>query len=184
MIVNNKIVPGFDDEANDSIKIRLLKIKEVNNCLCLYLNGYIDTYNSCNFKSRVNKAIKTGYIKLIFHFGGLNYISSTGLETLVSFVTSTKPGGEILIVEMKSRVHEVFQLMGFLDFFNVRNNLEEAIKYFLAIDSKHINRQIFPKSFKCPKCSKKLRVTKPIRARCGKCKAILVIDNSGQVLLG
>ena len=76
---NNEIVPGFDDEKDDSLKIRLQKFDGVDNCLALYLTGYIDTYNSNYFQKRVNKSIEAGFIKLIFHCGGLNYVSSTGI---------------------------------------------------------------------------------------------------------
>ena len=51
---NNDIVPGFDDEKDDSLKIRLQKFDNVENCLALYLTGYIDTYNSNYFQKRVN----------------------------------------------------------------------------------------------------------------------------------
>ena len=40
---NNDIVPGFDDEKDDSLKIRLQKVDPVENCLALFLTGYIDT---------------------------------------------------------------------------------------------------------------------------------------------
>ncbi|HUZ18791.1 MAG TPA: anti-sigma F factor antagonist, partial [Spirochaetia bacterium] len=50
---NNDIVPGFDEEKDDSLKIRLQRVDEVENCLVLYLTGYIDTYNSNFFQKRV-----------------------------------------------------------------------------------------------------------------------------------
>ncbi|MCP4178729.1 MAG: anti-sigma F factor antagonist, partial [bacterium] len=43
---------------------------------------------------------------------------------------------------------------------------------------------IFPKIFRCPICSKKLKASKAGRFRCSECKTILAIDNSGQVFLG
>ena len=48
---NNDIVAGFDDEKDDSLKIRLQKVDSIDGCLVLYLTGYIDTYNSNFFKS-------------------------------------------------------------------------------------------------------------------------------------
>ena len=53
---NNEIVPGFDDERDDSLKIRLQKIDETENCLVLYLTGYIDTYNSNFFQKQIGRA--------------------------------------------------------------------------------------------------------------------------------
>ena len=60
---NNEIVPGFDDEKDDSLKIRLQKIDDTDGCLVLYLTGYIDTYNSNYFQKRVAKAIEGNFAK-------------------------------------------------------------------------------------------------------------------------
>ena len=92
---NNEIVAGFDIEKDDSLKIRLQKIDSVKGCLVLYLTGYIDTYNSNLFQKRVNKAIESGYSRLIFHCGSLNYVSSTGIGSFTAFLKTVKPrGGE------------------------------------------------------------------------------------------
>ncbi|MDR2468101.1 MAG: anti-sigma F factor antagonist, partial [Spirochaetaceae bacterium] len=41
---NNEIVPDFDAEKDDSLKIDLLRIEGVEHGLILSLSGYIDTY--------------------------------------------------------------------------------------------------------------------------------------------
>lgn len=182
--MNNEIVPGFDDEKDDSLKIRLQKFDNIKDCLALYLTGYIDTYNSNSFQKRVSKAVDSGFIKLIFHCGGLNYVSSTGIGSFTAFLKSVKPrGGDIVLLEIQPKVYEVFQLLGFSQFFNIKDNLEEAVALFSQSGNKS-NGEIFPKIFKCPICSKKLKATKGGRFRCSECKSILVIDNNGQVLLG
>ena len=78
---------------------------------------------------------------------------------------------------------EVFQLLGFSQFFNIKENLEEAVAFF-AQKGEALQAGPFPKIFKCPICSKKLKAVKPGRFRCSECKTILAIDNAGQVLLG
>lgn len=181
---NNDIVPGFDDEKDDSLKIRLQKIETIEGCLVLYLTGYIDTYNSNFFQKRVNKAIETGYTRLIFHSGGLNYVSSTGIGSFTAFLKAVKPrGGDLVLLEIQPKVYEVFQLLGFSQFFNIKDNLDEAVEFFVK-GGKTGKTDVFPKIFSCPICSKKLKATKPGRFRCSECKTILAIDNSGQVFLG
>jgi anti-anti-sigma factor len=181
---NNDIVAGFDDEKDDSLKIRLQKFDNVENCLALYLTGYIDTYNSNYFQKRVQKAIETGYIKLIFHCGGLNYVSSTGIGSFTSFLKAAKPrGGDLVLLEIQPKVYEVFQLLGFSQFFNIKDNLDEAVAFFEQKGAAGTG-SIFPKIFKCPICSKKLKASKSGRFRCSECKTILAIDNNGQVFLG
>jgi anti-sigma B factor antagonist len=181
---NNDIVPGFDEEKDESLKIKLQKVDKVDGCLILFLTGYIDTYNSNFFQKRVTRAIESGYIRLIFHCGGLNYVSSTGIGSFTAFLKAVKPrGGDLVLLEIQPKVYEVFQLLGFSQFFNIKDNLDEAVEFFSKGGPK-IESDIFPKIFKCPICSKKLKATKAGRFRCSECKTILAIDNSGQVFLG
>ncbi len=182
---NNDIVPGFDDEKDDSLKIRLQKVDEIEGCLVLYLTGYIDTYNSNFFQKRVNRAIEASYIRLIFNCAGLNYVSSTGIGSFTAFLKAVKPrGGDLVLLEIQPKVYEVFQLLGFSQFFNIKDNLEEAGEFFSKGGQTAGSASVFPKIFKCPICSKKLKATKSGRFRCSECKTILAIDNSGQVFLG
>jgi len=183
-MANNDIVPGFDDEKDDSLKIRLQKIDAVEGCIVLYLTGYIDTYNSNYFQKRVAKAIEAGFIRLVFHCGQLNYVSSTGIGSFTAFLKSVKPrGGDLVLLEIQPKVYEVFQLLGFSQFFNIKDDLDESVNYFRSGSAAELVN-IFPKVFACPICSKKLKATKPGRFRCSECKTILAINNAGQVFLG
>lgn len=184
MTNNNEIIPGFDIEKDDSLKIRLQKIDSVKGCLVLYLSGYIDTYNSNLFQKRVNKAIEANFTKLVFNCGSLNYVSSTGIGSFTHFLKAVKPkGGDLVLLEIQPKVYEVFQLLGFSQFFNIKDNLDEAVGFFSS-EGTGKSESVFPKIFRCPICSKKLKATKAGRFRCSECKTILAIDNSGQVYLG
>jgi anti-anti-sigma factor len=184
VMTNNDIVNGFDDEKDESLKIKLQKVNEVEGCLVLYLTGYIDTYNSNYFQKRVQKAIEAGFIRLVFHCGGLNYVSSTGIGSFTAFLKAVKPrGGDLVLLEIQPKVYEVFQLLGFSQFFNIKDNLDDSINFFRK-GSTTESVSLFPKIFACPICSKKLKALKPGRFRCSECKTILAIDNAGQVFLG
>jgi anti-anti-sigma factor len=184
VMTNNEIVTGFDDEKDESLKIKLQKIAEIEGCLVLYLSGYIDTYNSNYFQKRVAKAIDAGFIRLVFQCGGLNYVSSTGIGSFTAFLKSVKPrGGDLVLLEIQPKVYEVFQLLGFSQFFNIKDNLDDSVSYFRNGSSGE-QLSLFPKVFACPICSKKLKALKPGRFRCSECKTILAIDNSAQVFLG
>ena len=58
MVNNNTLVPGFNDEKDDSLKITLSKIEDVPNCVSIILNGYVDTYNSSFSKRKSTKLLK------------------------------------------------------------------------------------------------------------------------------
>lgn len=181
---NNDIVPGFDEEKEESLKIRLDKVPNAEGCLVLYLTGYIDTYNSNFFQKRVNRAIESGFARLIFHCAGLNYVSSTGIGSFTAFLKAVKPkGGDLVLLEIQPKVYEVFQLLGFSQFFHIKDNLDDAVAHFTK-DGKVQRSEVFPKIFKCPICSTKLKASKPGRFRCSNCKTILAIDAAGQVFLG
>jgi anti-anti-sigma factor len=183
-MANNDIVPGFDDEKDDSLKIKLEKIKEAPRCLMLFLTGYIDTYNSNFFQKRAQKAIDSGFVRLIFQCNGLNYVSSTGIGSFTTFLKAVKPqGGDIVLLDIQPKVFEVFQLLGFSQFFNIMESLDESIQFFNS-DQKKEKQSAFPKIVSCPICYKKLKAVRQGRFRCSECKSVLAIDDNGQVLLG
>ncbi|MDR1863509.1 MAG: STAS domain-containing protein [Treponema sp.] len=183
-MINNDLVTGFDDEKDESLKIKLQKVNEAEGCLVLYLTGYIDTYNSNYFQKRVAKAIGAGFIRLIFHCGGLNYVSSTGIGSFTAFLKSVKPkGGDLVLLEIQPKVYEVFQLLGFSQFFNIKDNLDDAVNFFRNGSTAEVV-SFFPKIFTCPICSRKLKAHRSGRFRCSECKTILAIDHAGQVFLG
>ncbi len=186
MSTNNNLIPGFDDEKDDSLKILLEAAPSVDNCLILYLNGYIDTYNSSFFQKRIAKVVEAGYVNLIFNCAALNYVSSTGIGSFTSFLKMVKPkGGDVVLLEIQPKVYEVFQLLGFSQFFNIKDSVDDALKFFdKSSSSPDTTLDLFPKIFACPVCSKKLKATKAGRFRCSECKTILAIDNQGQVFLG
>ena len=180
---SNNLVPGFNDERDDSLKITLEQVEDVPNCLIVYLNGYIDTYNSSFFQKKIQKIVETGFINLIFNCGALNYVSSTGIGSFTAFLKMVKPkGGDIVLLEIQPKVYEVFQLLGFSQFFNIKNSTPESVAHF-----KHdtpVETSVFPKLFSCPVCSKRLKATKAGRFRCSECKSIIAINEQGQVFLG
>ncbi len=181
---NNKIVPGFDDEKDDSLKIRLQKFDGVDNCLALYLTGYVDIYNSNYYKKRVNKAIEAGYIKLILNYAGVNMIADADIDCNTSFLKAVKPrGGDLVILETQPQVYTEYQGIGLSQVFHFANALDEAVEFF-ARSADVPGGAAFPRTIKCPTCSFKLKTSKPGRFRCSNCKTILAIDNTGQVFLG
>lgn len=180
---NNNLVPGFNDEKDDSLKITLEKINDVDNGLVIYLNGYIDTYNSSFFQKRISKVVEAGFVNLIFNCSALNYVSSTGIGSFTAFLKLIKPkGGDIVLLEIQPKVYEVFQLLGFSQFFNIKDSLADTISFFKQ--GAPVAESIFPKIFSCPVCSKRLKATRAGRFRCSECKSILAIDQHGQVFLG
>ena len=184
MDTNNNIIPGFDADRDDSLAISLKKAEGINRGIFIYLSGYIDTYNSNYFQKQVTKVIEAGYINLIFNCSALNYVSSTGIGSFTVFLKVIKPkGGDVVLQEIQPKVYEVFQLLGFSQFFNIKSTSEEAIAFFKNGGSS-ADSAIFPLVISCPVCNKKLRATKAGRFRCSGCRSIIAINETGDVSLG
>ncbi len=99
---NNSIVPGFDSEADNYLKIALQRLNEVDNAILIGLNGYIDTYNSVFFQDQIKKLINAGFTRLIFNCKNLSYVSSTGIASFTIFLKLIRPkGGDIVLLEIK-----------------------------------------------------------------------------------
>ena len=180
---NNGVIPGFDNDKDDSLTISLRKAEGIPRGMFIYLSGYIDTYNSSFFQKQITKVIEAGYTNVVFNCSSLNYVSSTGIGSFTVFLKIVKPkGGDIVLLNIQPKVYEVFQLLGFSQFFNIKESLEDAIDFFRTGTS--VENSIFPKIFNCPVCSRRLKATKAGRFRCSDCKSILAIDQQGHVFLG
>jgi anti-anti-sigma factor len=123
---NNDIVPGFNDEKDDSLKIKL-DTDGSSNSLILYLNGYIDTYNLPFFKDRIAFVVKSGRLHLTFECSELHYLSSTGVAAFTTILKKVKAqGGDMILLNIKANVYDVFQLLGFSQVFTMQNNRDDT----------------------------------------------------------
>ncbi|MEL3908873.1 MAG: STAS domain-containing protein [Treponemataceae bacterium] len=179
--MNNEIIFGFDDEQDDSLKIELEKVN--TRYLILQLDGYIDTYNFLYFQTQVSKAIAEGYLQLIFDCTKLTYVSSTGIGSFSIFLKTIKPrGGNVVLVNVKPKVYDVFHLLGFSQFFPIKDSIAEAIA-FLESKYQQAPLDLFPKILTCPFCEHKLNIKRPGRYRCANCKTILAVNNNAEIHL-
>jgi len=181
---NNSIVSGFDNDKDDSLKITLRKIPGVDNGCMVILEGYIDTYNSSFFQKQLTKVIGAGYYNLLFNCGALSYVSSTGLGSFTILLKMVKvKGGDIILSEVQEKVAEVFQILGFSQFFNLKETVDEAVDY-LKNGSGAVSESVFPRMLSCPSCGKSVQATRAGRFRCTNCKAIISISEQGSISLG
>jgi len=179
--MNNDIVPGFDSESDDSIKLKLQKIEGMERGLVIFASGYIDTYNSVSSQKRTEKVVKAGFVQLVLEMSAVSYISSTGVGALAYLLKQVKSQhGDVVLQALPPRVYEVLQLLGLAQFFLVKESFEESLAHFAG----HSEPPAFPKVFTCPICNRRLRATRPGRFRCMECKTILVVDQAAMVLPG
>lgn len=175
---NNSIVPGFDEEWDKTLKITLSYENSMPDVLHVFLQGRIDNYNTNYFQKKMDKLFSNGFTKIIFRCAALDYISSSGLGIFASYFPMFKEhGGTFVFLDLKLKVLEIFQLLGFNHFFNIANDMNEAIVFFN--NAKQSTTVGFPKSFNCPMCQVKLKAGKPGKFRCANCKTIISVAENG-----
>lgn len=180
-----EIIQSFDTEKDKSLKIQLQKVEGLERCIVILLSGYIDTYNSTFFQKRISTLIDAGYVQIIFNCAHLDYVSSTGIGSFTAFLKAVKGrGGDIVLLSLLPKVYEVFQLLGFANFFTIHDALETSIDFFRGQGTIAPPVNVFPKIFSCPICAKKLKAPRAGRFRCSECKTILAVDTNAQVSLG
>ena len=81
--------------------------------------------------------LEAGYCNFILDCSELNYISSTGIGSLASFLRNTQTkNGHLVLVSLQDSVHEVFVILGFTQFFTVKDSQDEALKELQSLVSK------------------------------------------------
>lgn len=178
-------IPGFGEETNEHVKLILSKVDTVPNCCLIKAVGQIDTWNSTYFQRQCELCISFGYPNIIFDLSGLNYVSSTGIGAFTFLLKSAKNSkGDLVLLHIQQKVFEVFQLLGFNQFFTIPSNMDEAIGHFLPKEDAELIDEapkVFPKIFSCPFCRKNLKAAKEGRYRCSNCRSIIRITPLGDV---
>ena len=92
------------------------------------LNGRLDASSSHAVLEALNDKALSGICNIIMDFTQLNYISSSGLRVLLMTTKELKArNGRLVIFGMNSHVREVFDLAGFLSYFQIVATRKEAL---------------------------------------------------------
>lgn len=180
---NANIVPGFDDLKDPTTVLTLSKLETVPSGMLVKIKGYVDTYNSGIFQKRIEKLYDAGYFRIVFDCAEVTYLSSTGIGALANIFKETrKRGGDMVLLNVQPRVFEVIDLLGFSSFFLQSNSINGATEMFGATDA--LVKDVFPLTFNCPICDKKLKAPRAARFRCPACKVILDVQQDTQIFIG
>ena len=179
--MNNDIVHGFDNDRDEHLRLTLQKINHPDGGLVVQASGYVDTYNAEFFRKQIEKAVDAGFPRIAIEMGAISYISSAGMAAFTFLLRMTRGrNGDLVLGRIQPKVHEIFQLLGFSQFFTFTANLEESITRL----AESATVRAFPTAFRCPICGTRRKASKAGRFRCGECRTILVIDQATTVVLG
>lgn len=72
-----------------------------------------------------------GNKKVLLNLGGVNYIDSSGIGVLVSsFTTVQSQGGELKLVNLSKRIHDLLQITKLYSLFDVKGDEATAVASF------------------------------------------------------
>lgn len=133
------------------------------------LTGSIDTFNSLPLGKVLASAFDLQFEKFVFDLSGINYMSSTGVGLFTSLLKECcNKNKKMFLMAIQPKVLEVYDLLGFSQFFDIISDLDEMNK-----SRKHL----FPVELKCPQCSVSLKVPRPGRFACKSCKHIFIVND-------
>lgn len=104
---------------------------ELDGINVLYLSGYLDAHTAPILENKISEIINLGQNKIIVNFQDLDYISSAGLGVFMAFIEELRQsGGDIKMADMKPKVFNIFDLLGFPILFDIEKTEQDALLKF------------------------------------------------------
>jgi anti-sigma B factor antagonist len=86
---------------------------------------------SAGLRDLVRNLVSEGNKKILLNLRDVNYIDSSGLGELVSAFTSVrKQGGELKLLNLTKRVHDLLQITKLYAFFDITDDEAASVKSF------------------------------------------------------
>jgi anti-sigma B factor antagonist len=108
----------------------VIKPRRLDDVLILDLSGRITMgEGTLVLRNQIQKVLGSGERKFLLNLADVDYIDSSGLGELVtSFTTVRNQGGELKLLNLTRRVHDLLQITKLLTVFEVFNSEAEALK--------------------------------------------------------
>ena len=86
---------------------------------------------SAMLRQMVRDLLAKGQRKMVFNLGDISYIDSSGIGELVSgFTTVRNQGGELKLLHLTKKVHDLLQITKLYTVFDVHDNEQRALDSF------------------------------------------------------
>lgn len=97
-------------------------------CLVVSVSGRMDAVSSPDFEKELDAWLEKGETLMIVDCGNLEYISSSGLRSVLTIAKKLKArNGKILLTSLTSVVKEVFEISGFSAIIPIYDSLQDAV---------------------------------------------------------
>lgn len=102
--------------------------EENGNAYVVAVSGRLDATTAHEFDAHCDNWLAEDKIHIVVDLGGVDYISSAGLRSLLTSAKKTRArGGDIFFCELKGMVADVFKMSGFESLFKVFKTREQAV---------------------------------------------------------
>jgi anti-sigma B factor antagonist len=86
---------------------------------------------SVTVRDTVHDLLSKGLTRILLNLGNVNYIDSSGIGELVSaFTAAKKQGGELKLLNLTRKVHDLLQITKLYIVFDVKDDEAAAVKSF------------------------------------------------------
>lgn len=111
----------------------LVTIKEdaKGDVLVLRMSGRLDAVSSPTAERKVFDYINNDQCKLLFDFGGIDYLSSAGMRMLLSIAKKLKSlSGKLVLFGITSNVMDILKMSGFDHVLEIVQTEEDGLRKF------------------------------------------------------
>jgi anti-sigma B factor antagonist len=105
------------------------EITEYKRSTVIYTSGRIDSYTAPEVEEALNQLIEKGQYNIIFDMRDVTFVSSAGWWALIRVQKEVKKmnRGELVLVKLDERIKESMDLVGIGPYFQVFDDLVEAV---------------------------------------------------------
>lgn len=105
-----------------------LNVKNEEKVTLVSVTGRMDAVSSPEFEKELGRLIDEGNINFVIDLTELDYISSSGLRSVLVTAKRLKgKNGKIFLASLQAVVKEVFEISGFSTIIPIYESVEEAI---------------------------------------------------------
>src|SRR6516164_1317598 len=106
--------------------------RQVNSVSVVDLSGRITLGEGCSqLRELIRDLLSKGQKKILLNLGEVTYIDSSGIGELVSAFTTVKnAGGELKLLNLTKKVHDLLQITKLYTVFDVKDDEAAAVKAF------------------------------------------------------
>ena len=111
-----------------------INIRETTNATILDISGRITLGEAlADLRDSIREALAGDQKNILLNLAEVGYIDSSGLGQLIgSYATVTSRGGQMKMVNLQEKVHDLMQITKLLTVFETYTSEEAALKSFVA----------------------------------------------------